>query len=57
MCNYTCPLRDAHSCVVAISDNEPMPSFFGSGSIMHLPPLFEPEPAVAKDDATTDTAP
>ena len=46
MCNYTCPLHDAHSCVVAISDNEPIPSFLGSGFIMHLPP--QPEPAVAK---------
>ena len=45
-CNYyTCPLRAAQNTTVVTINNEPMPSFLGSVSIIHLPPLFEPEPA------------
>ena len=53
-CNYyICPLRDAHSCVVSTTDNEPMPSFLGSISIIHLPQLFEP--VSVSTEATVNT--
>ena len=55
-CNYyVCPLKDAHSCVVSTYDNEPMPSFLGSASIIHLPPLFEPVSASTAGKVTAST--
>ena len=56
-CNYyLCPLRDAHSCVVSTSSAEALPSFYGSVSIIHLPPLFETVSASTASDATASIA-